>query len=90
MASTKTPSATDTERELREAQDKASAELSEIQTRAAAHRDQIATKREYLRRRTVDHPEDFDSTGEPKKGTRARRSSPPRFTSWSSRTSSTG
>jgi hypothetical protein len=73
MASNKTPSATDTEHELREALDKASAELSEIQTRAADHRDQIATKREYLRRRTVDHPEDFDSTGEPKKDTGAAK-----------------
>ena len=71
MASTKTPSATDTERELREAQDKAGADLSEIQSRAAAHRSQIAEKREYLRRRTVDHPEDFGPTGEPKKDTGA-------------------
>ena len=73
MGTTKTATAVDTERVLRESVDKATEELSEIQTRAAAHRDQIATKREYLRRRTVDHPEDFDSTGEPKKGTGAAK-----------------
>jgi hypothetical protein len=51
MASTRIPSATDTEHELREALDKASTELSAIRTRAADRRRQIATKRDYLRRR---------------------------------------
>ncbi len=74
MASkTKTPTATDTDHELETALAEARTYRDDVRKRAGDYRGRIAELRSPLQRRTVDHPEDFGATGEPKPDTGAAK-----------------
>jgi hypothetical protein len=63
--------ATETDAELETALADARTDYAEVRDRAAEYRGRIAELRSHLQRRTVDHPDDFGATGEPKKDTGA-------------------
>src|SRR5436190_23333103 len=68
---TKTPSATETEAELEATLETAKAEFSELKQRADDYRRRTSDLRATILGRTIDAPEEFDTTGQPKPKTAA-------------------